>query len=216
MPEEAGNQAAHATISYQYCHRQAVAKCRQKGALSVPVSKPILYVCFLLAFSSILPSISPAARAQVPKGDVYLGFSRTGADTFYPNVGGLNGWEGALHVKLHKPFLGVEGDVSQYGLGADSSVPRTTTFLVGPRITVGALGPKIFAHALVGGEHSANSGGPTPISGGTLDYALGGGLDVPIAPFFAWRVAGDYLRAPSQSPAGSTPARFSTGLVFRF
>jgi hypothetical protein len=179
-------------------------------------SKPTLYFCFLLAFLSILLSISPAARAQVPKGDVYIGFSRTGTDTFYPNVGGLNGWEGAMHVKLHTPFLGVEGDLSHYGIGANSSVPRTTIFMVGPRITVGALGPKVFAHALVGGEHSANSGGPTPISGGALTYALGGGLDVPIAPFFAWRVAGDYLSAPTQSPAGNTPARFSTGLVFRF
>lgn len=182
----------------------------------MPISKLILSVGILLVSSSILLSISPSAQAQVPKGDVYLGFSRTGSDTFYPNVGGLNGWEGAMHVKLHMPFLGVEGDVSHYGLGASSSVPRTTIVMVGPRITVGALGPKVFAHALVGGEHSANSSGPTPISGGALTWALGGGLDVPIAPFFAWRVAGDYLRAPTQSPAGSTPARFSTGLVFRF
>jgi len=182
----------------------------------VPISKPILSLGFLLASSYLLLSIAPAARAQAPKGDVYLGYSRTGNDTFYPNVGGLNGWEGAMHVKLHTPFLGVEGDLSHYGLGSDSSVPRTTAFIVGPRITLGALGTRVFAHALVGGEHSSNSGGPTPISGGALAWALGGGLDVPIFPLFAWRVAGDYLRAPTQSPAGDTPARFSTGLVFRF
>jgi hypothetical protein len=39
---------------------------------------------------------------------------------------------------------------------------------------------------------------------------------LPIAPFFAWRFAGDYLNAPTLLPAGGTPARFSTGLVFRF
>lgn len=182
----------------------------------MPTSKLILSVVILLATSSILFSTSPLAHSQVPKGDVYLGYSRTGTDIFYPNVGGLNGWEGAMHVKLHKPFLGVEGDVSHYGFGANSTVPRTTIVMGGPRITLGALGPKVFAHALIGGEHSANSGGPTPISGGAFTWALGGGLDVPFAPFFAWRVAGDYLRAPTQSPSGSTPARFSTGLVFRF
>jgi hypothetical protein len=119
-------------------------------------------------------------------------------------------------LKVRKPFLGVEGDLSYYGLGANSSVPRTTAFLVGPRITLGALGPKDFAHGLIGGEHSANSSAPVPISDGALVCALGGGLDVPIAPLLAWRVAGDYIRAPTQSPSGGTPARFSTGLVFRF
>jgi hypothetical protein len=178
------------------------------------ISKLIFSVCFLLVSSSVPFLNSSLAGAQVPKGDVYVGFSRTGNDTFYSGAGGLNGWEGALHVKLHKPFLGVEGDLSHYGLGANSSVPRTTVLMVGPRVTVGALGPRVYAHALLGGEHSANNGGS--ISGGTLAYALGGGLDVPFAPFFAWRVAGDYLRAPTQTPSGSTPARFSTGLVFRF
>ncbi len=180
------------------------------------ISKPVLSAFILVVCSFILLSFLPAAQGQVPKGDVYLGYSRTGTDTFYPNVGGLNGWEGALHIKLHKPFIGIEGDVSQYGLGSNSTVPRTTTFIVGPRLTFGALGPKVFAHALIGGEHSANSGGPTPISGGALAYALGGGLDIPIAPLFAWRVAGDYIHAVGRSPAGGTPARFSTGLVFRF
>ena len=180
------------------------------------ISKPVLCAFILLVYSFIPLSFAPSVQAQVPKGDVYLGYSRTGTDTFYPNVGGLNGWEGALHIKLHKPFLGIEGDVAHYGLGANSAVPRTTTVIVGPRFTLGAMGPKVFAHALLGGEHSANAGGPTPISGGALAYALGGGLDVPIAPFFAWRVAGDYIHAVGRSPAGGTPARFSTGLVFRF
>lgn len=173
-------------------------------------------LCLFVAVSSLLIFLPAAVVAQIPKGDAYFGFSRTGNDTFYPNVGGLNGWEAALHLKMHIPFVGVEGDFAHYGLGAASSVPRTTTYLFGPRVTVGALGPKVFAHALVGGEHSANSGGPTPVSAGSFAYALGGGLDVPVFPFFAWRVAGDYLRAPSVSPSGATPARFSTGLVFRF
>jgi len=182
----------------------------------VIISKHFSCALIFVAFSLILLSFLSSVQAQAPKGDVYLGYSRTGTDTFYPKVGGLNGWEGALHIKLHKPFIGIEGNVSHYGLGADSTVPRTTTGLFGPRFTLGVLGPKVFAHALLGGEHSANSGGSTSISGGALAYALGGGLDIPIAPFFAWRVAGDYIHAVGSSPAGGTPARFSTGLVFRF
>jgi hypothetical protein len=174
-----------------------------------------LFPVFLPVLSFVLlASCAPNALALGPKGDAYLGYSRAGADAFYPNVGGLNGWQAALHVKM-KPFLGGEADVAQYGLGADSTIPRTTTVMVGPRITVGTLGVKAFVHGLAGIEHSANSSGPS-ISGNSFSYALGGGLDLPLLPFFAWRVTGDYLSAPTLSPGSGTHARFGTGIVFRF
>jgi len=168
----------------------------------------------LLAVLLIL-TILPAAQAQLPKGDLFFGYSRTSSNVFYPNVGGLNGWEGAGSLKV-APFISADADVAHYGLGANSTVPRTTTFLFGPRVTVGALGVKVFAHGLIGGEHSANSGGPTPISGNAFAYALGAGLDVPIAPFFGWRFLVDRIDAPSISPPGESDIRFSTGLVFHF
>lgn len=169
---------------------------------------PSLLLCFA---ALLIPA--PAARALGPKGDVYFGYSRTATDTFTAGVGGLNGWEAAGQIHM-RPFLGGEADVAHYGLGADSSVPRTTTFLFGPRVTVGAAGVHLFVHALVGGEHTPNSGGA--IGGTSLAWALGGGVDFPLAPFFAWRVNGDYITAPTASPNSGTPARFGTGLVFRF
>jgi hypothetical protein len=168
---------------------------------------PVLLLAFLVSFA-------PSARALGPKADAFVGYSRVGADAFYPNVGGLNGWQAALHVKM-KPFLGGEADVAQYGLGASSTIPKTTTVMAGPRITVGTLGVHGFVHGLAGFEHSANSSGLS-ISGSTFSYALGGGLDVPLMPFFAWRVTGDYLSAPTLSPGSGTHARFGTGIVFRF
>ena len=171
------------------------------------------YRAFLLAFNLLLfVVIGLQAHALGPKGDAFFGYSRSGSDAFYPNTGGLNGWEGALHIHL-KPLLGVEGDVAHYGLGADAIVPRTTTYLLGPRVTVGALGIKLFAHGLIGGEHSSNSYG---ISGNAFTYAFGGGVDLPLAPFFLWRFMIDGINAPDQSPSTGTHARFSTGLVFHF
>lgn len=167
----------------------------------------------LIMLSAVLLTFLPMAHAQLRNHDAYFGYSRTGSDLFYPNTGGLNGWQAALHIHL-KPFLGVEGDVAHYGLGADSAVPRSTTVMVGPRVTVKALGFGIFAHGLIGGEHSSNPDGT--ISGGSMTYALGGGVDIPILPFFAWRIAGDHIASPTLSPADSTKARFNTGLVFRF
>ncbi|HVC47620.1 MAG TPA: hypothetical protein VND90_10270 [Terracidiphilus sp.] len=181
----------------------------------MPIPLRFLRTSRVLSFALFILLAMPAL-AQLPKGDLFAGFSRTGNDTFYPNVGDLNGWEVSGYLKIHKPFLGVEADVAHYGLGANSAVPRTTTVLFGPRLTVGALGIHLFAHGLVGGEHSANSGGGVNISGGAFAYALGGGVDFPLVPFFAWRIQGDRISAPSIAPPGSTQARFSTGLVFRF
>jgi len=168
--------------------------------------------CFLAAAFVLSLATGPQAQALGPKGDAFFGYSRTGSDAFYPGTGGLNGWEGALHLHL-KPLLGVEGDVAHYGLGSDSVVPRTTTYLLGPRVTVGALGIKLFAHGLIGGEHSSNSYG---VSGNAFTYAFGGGVDLPLAPFFRWRFLVDGINAPDQSPSEGTHARFTTGLVFHF
>ena len=63
------------------------------------ISKSTFPVLFLLLSSSLLLLVSPPAPAQVPRGDVYLGYTRAGNNTFYSGVGGLNGWDGALHVK---------------------------------------------------------------------------------------------------------------------
>ena len=148
-------------------------------------------------------------------GDVAFGFSRTGSDIFYPNTGGLNGWDfdGQIHWK---PLIGIEGDLAHYGLGANGSVPRTTTVLFGPKVSVGPAGFKVFGHFLMGGEHSANSGAPNPISGGAFAYAYGAGADIPFIPLLAWRLQLDHLSAPTQSPSNGTHVRFTTGIVLRF
>jgi hypothetical protein len=159
-------------------------------------------------------SCAPLAYGLGPKCDVFVGYSRLTANSFYSNVSGLNGWTGAMNCKV-KPFIGIEGDVAQYGMGSASSIPRTTTYMGGPRVTVGSLGVHVFGHALGGFEHSGNSSG-TPISASAFTYALGGGVDIRFLPFFAWRVGADYLNAPSLSTIASDHARVSTGIVFRF
>ncbi len=170
---------------------------------------------FFFALLLLFFSVSSRAHASGPGGDVFLGYSRLGNDTFYSHVGGLNGWDLDGEIKVQK-FLGIEGDVSHYGLGAPSSTPRTTAVLFGPRVTVGVPVVRVFVHGLVGGEHSANSGGPAHVSGGAMAIDFGGGADFRFAPFFAWRVAVDYLNAPGNTPSSGSHDRFTTGLVFRF
>lgn len=157
--------------------------------------------------------LAPCTARAVGSNNIFLGYSRTGSDTFSASAGGLNGWDASACIQTGL-LLGIEGDVSHYGVGASSTVPRTTSVLFGPRLTLGTAGVRVFIHGLVGGEHSANSSG-THISNSGLAYALGGGVDVPISPFFAWRVEGDRISSTA-SPSNGTPVRFSTGLVFRF
>jgi hypothetical protein len=180
----------------------------------MPIPPRFPRICLSLIFPILLIALAPAARAAGSAGDIYFGYSHLGNNAFYSNAGGLNGWEGTVHVRI-MPLVGIEGDVAHYSAGK-ASVPHTTTVLFGPRVTVGAAGIHLFVHGLVGGEHSANNDPAAPISGGALAIALGGGADVRIAPMLAWRVGADYLDAPTHSPGSGSHDRFTTGLVFRF
>ncbi len=171
----------------------------------------------LLLLCGCVAAGSGAAKAQL-NNDAFFGYSRLGSNLFAPNTPGLNGWEGGLHVHV-KPFVGVEGDLAHYGLGANDTVARSTAFLFGPRVTLKAAGFHFFGHALIGGEHSASNppaGIGVHVSNTTYAYALGLGADVPIVPVFAWRVQVDRISAPTESPGSATHARFTTGAVFRF
>jgi hypothetical protein len=173
---------------------------------------PRLWTARFLSVALLAVCWATSAHALGPKADVFLGYSRLGSDTFYKGSGGLNGWEGALNVKV-KRFVGIEGDVAQYGTGASASVPHSTVVLFGPRVTAGAAKVHVFVHALAGAEHSTNNSG---LSATAMVVDFGGGGDVPIAPFFALRVSADYLNAPTQSPGTGAHARYSAGIIFRF
>jgi hypothetical protein len=166
----------------------------------------------LLTMCLLWIGLAAAARAQGLKADVTVGYSHLGANTFYANSGGLNGWQGAMNVKV-KRFWGIEGDLAHYGVGAAATVPRPTTLLLGPRLTIGSAGLRAYVHGLVGGEHASSQSG---FSGGAMVVGYGGGLDMRFAPYLSWRVSADYLLAPTESPTGAAHYRMGTGLVVRF
>jgi len=168
----------------------------------------------LFVLPLILILLPTSARALGPGGDLSFGYSRVGANGFIANTPAENGWEAAGHIHLF-PFLGGELDVAHYGLGAANNLPRTTTVMVGPRVTVGAAGIHVFGHGLVGVAHSYTVGGPITYSKNDLAGDLGAGVDFGLVPFFAWRVGGDYITT-NHVPADSSHWRLNTGLVFRF
>jgi opacity protein-like surface antigen len=165
-----------------------------------------------------------ALAADAPKVEVFGGFqyfrANSGLDVSGIDNFNLNGWNASLSGYFNR-FLGVTADFSgAYGSPEVLGVPIHTkihTFMFGPvlRLTNPTrLTP--FVHALGGGAHiSADASGS---SGSETDatWAVGGGLDLDMAPLLAIRLAQvDYL----QTRIGGTNQnnfRYSAGVVLKF
>jgi opacity protein-like surface antigen len=175
------------------------------------------------------------ASAQIPSGNVFLGFSyeSTNSSAFNSNLisstvsrPNLHGWEGSFEGKIF-PFIGIVGDVSgHYGTEhfteASTSGPITTTvtgheqeYLVGGRLSVpvGKFTP--FGEVLVGAAH-IHTGGTLPSSANTsFATAVGGGLDFRLFGPIGARAEGDYIHTKFFNSTQHN-LRLSAGVVFRF
>lgn len=142
--------------------------------------------------------------------------------TRHPN---LNGYEFSATYKF-LPFVGVTADFSgHYGSVTGSSSSHVQSFLFGPELAFPAkVSP--FVHALSGVAHQAVGAGTSTSSGVPVDVfsasanafatALGGGIDLHLAPFLSFRaIQLDYLVTRFHSSTQNQPLA-STGLVLRF
>jgi hypothetical protein len=167
----------------------------------------------------VLLALAELATAQVPKGNIFAGYSYAKADIGGGDRTNLNGWNGSLEGKLF-PFVGIVADVSgHYGsqdFGGVTGDGRVLTAVFGPRVSfsVGKIRP--FAEAMFGVSH-LKVDFPTFSSGTDTSFAsvYGGGIDYHLVPLLAWRVEGDALRTTFGSGTQNN-FRLSTGLVFNF
>jgi hypothetical protein len=150
---------------------------------------------------------------------------------------GFNGWNIAPQVNLTRWF-GVKAQVAgQYGniisIKFNTTPPVTPfsipgqhiyDFLFGPVISQREASYTAFVHGLFGAEHVGVNGN---LAGGGFSFAgpsetdfafaLGGGLDVKAARYFAIRVGQfDYQFVNSSGSGHQNDFRFSAGVVFRF
>lgn len=165
-----------------------------------------------------------ALAADAPKVEVFGGFqyfransdiNASGIDNF-----NLNGWNASLSGYFNR-FLGVTGDFSgAYGSPEFMGVPIHTklhTFMFGPVLRLPNpthLTP--FVHALGGAVHTSASAQGSSASETDAAWAVGGGLDLDLAPLLGVRLGQfDYL----QTRIGDTNQnnfRFSAGIVLKF
>ena len=190
------------------------------------MNKIVFIVCVTLS--------ATLAQAQIPGGNVFVGYSYSGGDAvlhsplYFPrsHSTSLNGWEGSVEGKF-LPWIGLVADLSgRYGSQNVSACSidicsnlninvRTYTLLFGPRVSVSVGKFTPFAHFLVGGGHSSNKATGYSNSDTSLATAIGGGLDYKLIPAIAWRLQGDELHTRLFGTV-QDHFRFSTGLVIRF
>jgi opacity protein-like surface antigen len=174
-----------------------------------------------------------AGYAQVPSGNVFLGYSYMSADLVSTNRSNLNGWNGSVEGKV-LPFVGIVADFSGHygsvplavnptctatvgGVGCSSLSASTDihSFLFGPRVSVSLGKVRPFAHALIGAAHMSASQSLLSSSDTSFAYALGGGIDYHLIPLIAWRLQGDLLETRFFSNTQNN-VRISTGIVIHF
>jgi hypothetical protein len=172
----------------------------------------------------VLLAAAGLASAQVPKGNIFVGYSYAKADIGTADRVNLNGWNASLEGKLF-PFVGIVADVSgHYGSSnvfcvsnpCVSGDGRLLTAMFGPRVSVSVGKLRPFAEAMFGVSRlkvDFTAGGSD--SDTSFVSAYGGGLDYHLAPFFAWRVEADAVRTKFSSDTQNN-FRLSTGLVFNF
>jgi len=171
--------------------------------------------------------LSAAAQAQLPSGNVFVGYSYAQADLSFDKGASLRGWEGSVEGKI-LPLLGIVADIdSHYNYSsvpvctipgvcppvAVNSVFRTYTF--GPQVSVpfGRFSP--FAHALFGGAHIKEGGDGFAAADTSIAYILGGGLDYKLFYRIKWRVQADAVETRFFNGSQNN-LRVSTGVVVHF
>src|SRR6266481_1365619 len=191
--------------------------CYQEGF----VSKSTLFLPLLFcAYTSF-------AIAQVPKGNVFFGYSYARADLVRGQSSNLNGWEGSLEGKVF-PLLGIVADFSGHYGGADVPIicpgppcasvhfsGNEKNVLFGPRLSVSVGKFRPFAQVLVGVGHVSASATGISNSDTSFATALGGGLDYRLIHGVAWRFQGDYLQTRFFGGRQDN-TRLSTGIVLNF
>jgi hypothetical protein len=157
----------------------------------------------------LLFSISAKAQSAI---EVFGGYSYQGLDRLPQAIPGrnLNGVEIAVQYKFND-WLGVVGEVDgHFGL---PSMPasRSLNILTGPQFSLPRrISP--FAQILVGYGHGYTNG----IWDNSFAAAIGGGIDMRVAPMLSWRIIeGDDVITRYFGGIEHNP-RISTGIVLRF
>jgi opacity protein-like surface antigen len=188
----------------------------------------------LLFVLSAVVFLSLSGLAQ-DKFDLYGGYSLFRLDAnAAPGDRNLQGFDAEIGGKI-LPYISIIGDVSGHfhsqdaGDGTGNTVDTSLyNFLVGPRVSVKLGSIKPFAHALFGvARGKTTESGFADVTQNNFATAIGGGVDIAVAPFISIRpVKLDYVLVrtdPNQvvdafgnGISRTNNLRYSAGIVLHF
>lgn len=164
-----------------------------------------------LALLGLFFLFSISARAQRSM-DLFGGYSYQALDRLPQAIPGrnLSGVEIAAQYRL-TDWFGVVGEVDGHWGLPSLYASRSLNILAGPQLSLPRrISP--FVHILAGYGHAYTYG----IWDNSLSVAVGGGIDMRIAPLLSWRILeGDDIIAKYFGGWEHNP-RISTGIVLRF
>ena len=187
----------------------------------MPVSR-IIVIALLIVL------LTTAATAQIPKGNVFFGYSYLRTDLPSGTHNNLNGWNGSLEGKF-LPWIGIVADLSGHYGSAQFPIPcppsggpcsqavdaKMYSFVFGPRVSVSVGKITPFAHALFGASHITGDFSGFSDSDTSFASAYGGGLDYHLVPLVNWRFQADLLHTRFFNDTQNN-VRLSTGIVLHF
>lgn len=162
-----------------------------------------------------------AVAQEVQRAEIFGGYSYMNADTNgLTSRQSASGWDSSVSVNLHR-YLAVESAVSGYYrnnlLNSGVNV-WDYGFLAGPRFNF----RQAFFHALFGMDRLTGSTTSLSASQNSFATAIGGGVQVRVAPHYAVRTSADWLLTrqniadPSGPRSNQNNFRVSVGLVYSF
>lgn len=171
--------------------------------------KFMVVACFL---GLLAASAMAAESGSYPKAEVFGGYQYTRLEGGV-NANGFN--------------FGGTGNFNQnFGITADFGSSFTTqsgvsfhnyTYTFGPQLALRANKAYTpFIHALIGGDHATASFAGASGSGNGMAFLAGGGVDININQFLAFRGSADWMMLHSNGSTSSKNFRMPIGLVVRF
>jgi len=164
-------------------------------------------------FVGLLAASAMAAESgSYPKAEVFGGYQYSHLEGGF-NANGFN--------------FGATGNFNQsFGITADFGSSFNTqsgvsyhnyTYTFGPQLSLRANKAYTpFVHALIGGDHATASFAGVSGSGNGMAVLAGGGVDININQFLAFRGSADWMMLHSNGNTSSKNFRMPIGLVIKF
>ena len=151
-----------------------------------------------------------AAESDHPKAEVYGGYQFTRVEGGYNGNGFNFGATGNLNN-----YFGITADFGTNFLSVEGASLHNYTYTFGPQLALRAnKGYTPFVHALIGGGRISSPDVSGSISGMTM--FAGGGVDINMNRYAAFRVGADWMMFRGDGLNTSKNFRVPVGVVFKF